>query len=409
MGQQQLLPYEVQQEQANIQAKNLQNQMTQQQLDSQKNLMGLVANGSMNKYLSAEHENGFDPAGAYQYLLQKGVLPEHAAGWVNNIQGVAAKQAEITKTLGQAGEAQANIRAKTLDNLAGKFDAALTPDEFKLLQGTILRKPQDFPGLTQQELSEIHFADFEHKDALVGQIGIEKQLADIHKEKAAAATEQQNVIPADGGLSPASQQKVRQDIAVATNPQIQAGKVNVAAAEGAARANVEAQMARGSNAALAKVPPHLVNLATTAADKADQEYAQAKSVSDRLHAMMQAAKSGNVVSYQLLPEEGALQVVTNQGIHRINMAEIQNYGGGSLWQKMQGHIGKALTGASIPKSVLSDMSDIQDIMTRGSRTKYENTLKSINQRTGANFEPVQMDDLKTASGDFFSQFGGRPK
>lgn len=178
-------------------------------------------------------------------------------------------------------------------------------------------------------------------------------------------------------------------------------RIATAKAEGAARADVAAAVARGSNAALAQVPPHLVAPATAAAEKAGSEYAQAHSVSQRLQAMMDAAKSGNVVSYQLLPEEGALQVVTNQGIHRINMAEIQNYGGGSAWQRLEGHLGKALTGASIPASVLGDMADVQKIMAEGSQTKYENTLKTINQNYGSQFKPVQMDDMarnKTAGG-----------
>ena len=184
--------------------------------------------------------------------------------------------------------------------------------------------------------------------------------------------------------------RVTQDIAVATNPQIQAGKEAVATAEGQARANIEAQMARGSNAALANVPPHLINQATEQATKAGTDYAQAQSVSQRLNAMMDAAKRGNVVSYQLIPEEGALQVVTSQGVHRINMAEIQNYGGGSLWQRLVGHLGRQVSGRSIPDSVLNDMSEMQDIMAKGAQSKYENSLRTINQNYGSNFQPVRM-------------------
>ena len=166
----------------------------------------------------------------------------------------------------------------------------------------------------------------------------------------------------------------------------------LAKAEGEAeRANAEAAAARGSNAALANVPRPLINIATTAADKADADYSQAQSVSQRLQAMMTATKQGNVVSYQLLPEEGALQVTTSQGVHRINMAEIQNYGGGSLWQKLQGHIGKALTGESIPSSVLDDMADMQKIQAEGSQKKYENAKSRSTSATGANFELVDSD------------------
>jgi hypothetical protein len=121
-----------------------------------------------------------------------------------------------------------------------------------------------------------------------------------------------------------------------TNPQIQQGKVQVAAAEGAARANVEAQAARGSDAALAMVPPHLVAPATAAATKAGEDYAQAQSVTQTLQQMLAAAKSGNVVSYKIIPQEGALQITTSQGVHRINMAEIQNYGGGLVAAEIAG-------------------------------------------------------------------------
>ena len=179
-----------------------------------------------------------------------------------------------------------------------------------------------------------------------------------------------------------------------TNPQVQANKVATAKAEGEARANIEAQTARGSQAALATVPVHLVAPATAAAEKANKEFADAKSVSDRMNATMDAARKGNVVSYQIIPEEGTLQITTSQGVHRINKTEIDQYaGGGSLWQQMQGHFGKALTGKSIPDSVLNDMAEIQKIQAEGAQSRYENTLGSINQTYGSKFEPVKMKGL----------------
>jgi hypothetical protein len=195
------------------------------------------------------------------------------------------------------------------------------------------------------------------------------------------------------GTAPGAEQiqqgEVNQAVRMQTNPQIQQGKVQVAAAEGAARANVEAQAARGSDAALAMVPPHLVAPATAAATKAGEDYAQAQSVTQTLQQMLAAAKSGNVVSYKIIPQEGALQITTSQGVHRINMAEIQNYGGGSWLQRLQGHLGGALTGRSFPTSVLSDMAQMQDVMQRGSQAKYENDLSTINQTYGAKFKPVE--------------------
>jgi len=235
----------------------------------------------------------------------------------------------------------------------------------------------------------------------------------VTKNQALAALQRGDVMGAKEALKEGFQSAlgVQKDVAVATNPAVQGAKVAVAAAEGQARANVEHQVAMGSNAALANVPTHLIAPATADDTKAGTEFAQAQAVTQRLQAMMDAAKKGNVVSYQLIPEEGALQVVTNQGIHRINMAEIQNYGGGSLWQRLQGHIGKTLTGESIPPSVLSDMADIQNIMAEGSQTKYKNTLKTINQTYGAKFEPVEMDNMprNQPANDFFSKFGGKAR
>jgi hypothetical protein len=186
-----------------------------------------------------------------------------------------------------------------------------------------------------------------------------------------------------------------QQEAIATGPQ----KIAVAQAEGQARANIEAQVARGSNAALAQVPPHLVAPASAAAVKVGEDFAQAQSVTSRLNAMMDAARKGNVVAYQVIPEEGTLQITTSQGVHRINQAEIQQYaGGGSLWQRMMGHVGKTLTGASIPSSVLDDMAAIQKIQSEGSQKKYTDSLKTINQNYGANFKPVDMGQQQQGQG-----------
>jgi len=322
---------------------------------------GISAQGQMG-FLKQYTEMRKDVAGA-----DKATLDAHADANKQISQGLQAVLEAPPED--QAAQYSLAVNALRRDPTMAKYAQSLPPQ---------------YPGPAQLQI-------------LNHSLMLEKDVIDDVKQKnegpgqiAHSQVEQQNVIPAGGGLSPATQQKVQQDVAVATNPQIQAGKVAVATAEGIARANIEAQIARGSNAALAMVPPHLVAPATAAATKAGEDYAQAQSVSQRLQAIMDDAKKGNVVSYQLLPEEGALQVVTAQGIHRINMAEIQNYGGGSYLQALEGHIGKALSGKSIPDSVLNDMGDMQRIMAEGSQTKYQNTLSTINQTYGSKFQPVQM-------------------
>jgi hypothetical protein len=342
-----------------------------------------------------------------------------------SMQAVLGARDAITKqqqAVAQLNEAQLNVAKTKNDYLLGKLQAATdpsVPDE--QLPQTVMQAandsvkagyldPQHAQGLqqiAQQFQSDpaglrSHLALFEK--SLQSQ---SEQFAQAQKAKeteAAQQTAQSRVTEANTNaqkfqaeLPGGPLNKVTQETQIATNPQIQQGKIAVATAEGQARANVEAQMARGANAALAQVPPHLIAPATEAATKAGTDYAQAESVSQRLNAMMDAAKKGNVVSYQLLPEEGALQVTTSQGVHRINMAEIQNYGGGSLWQNMQGHFGKALTGKSIPDSVLNDMAEMQKVQADGAKQKYADTLKTINQNYGSNFQPVAGGASQTAT------------
>ncbi|HVW77980.1 MAG TPA: hypothetical protein VHB45_10235 [Alloacidobacterium sp.] len=200
------------------------------------------------------------------------------------------------------------------------------------------------------------------------------------------------------GKTPADYQQFKVDqgvqaaVAKETNPAVQRSKVQVAAAEGAARANMDAQIARGSNGALAQVPPHLVTQAADAATKAGQDYASAMQTSQDLKDTLELARNGNVTAFQVLPQEGVLQITTSQGVKRINMAEIQNYaGGGSLLQKIEGIAGKSFSGKSIPSSVLDDMAKVQQVQQKGAESKYRNSLRVINSNYGSDFQPVQMN------------------
>jgi hypothetical protein len=411
----QLLPLQIQEQQEKAKQAALATQQQQTALASQKAMMDAVANGELNKFAGVDTPDGsgFDAAGAYQHLLSMKVLPEQASQVVNSFQTIAKNNSEIRKNLGAASGDYLKNRAESHQQMGQDVakvldikDPAKQQMALDTLKSEYARNP--LPGIDANDSKLFQQADVGHLAAVAQVLKLDAAMDSYHaklsKEQSEAAEAKQKVIPEGGGLSPEGQQKVNQDVAVATNPQIQAGKEAVSAAEGVARANTEAQAARGSNAALANVPPHLITPASEAANKAGSEYAQSLSVTDRLKAMMDDAKKGNVVAYQLIPQEGALQITTSQGVKRINMAEIQNYGGGSLWQRMQGHLGKALTGKSIPDSVLDDMSEMQDLMARGNRAKYENTLDTINQTFGAKFKPVEMKGLEPKAGAAEGQY-----
>jgi len=251
--QQQLQPLQVEAAQQDVQTKTLHNQEAQLKLESQQNLMKAIADGALSKYAGVETQDGtgFDAAGAYKALVTPkqqggyGVLPDRAGEYVQSMLAIGKNEAEIAKTRAQAGEATQSIREKTLKNLAGKLDSIndLKGDDaanaLAAFKQELVTNPPAFAGLSKQEMGELYGVQLGHLDALEGHFGLVGQIADLHKSKAEAVRAQQGVIPEGGGLSPDTQQGIAKDVAVATNPQVQAGKINVATAEGRARQLVE--------------------------------------------------------------------------------------------------------------------------------------------------------------------------
>lgn len=399
----------IQAQQGTMQAQNLANQKSQIELQSQQAMQKAWSDPEFLKEFTGtpgadQSGLGLDPNAMIKSLTTRGVLPQDAQQMATQFVDRSQKVAATMKDQSEAAASAATERSKGYDvlatRIAGILDAPTSKggDMLATLKNDLVNKSKAFAGVPQDDLAHLYSADLEHLPAMATMLGFDAKIADYHKSKIDAEKAQQGVIPEGGGLSPEAQQGVQKDIAVATNPQIQHGKEAVAAAEGAAKANIELQFARGSNAALATVPKELIAPATGAAEKANKEFADAKSVSDRMAATMDAAKNGNVVSYQIIPEEGTLQITTSQGVHRINKTEIDQYeGGGSLWQRLEGHLGKALTGKSIPDSVMKDMTEIQNIQAKGAQSRYENTLSSINQTYGSTFKPVQMKGLNSGA------------
>src|SRR5208337_2580111 len=263
--QQQMQPLQVQQAQQSVQAATLENQQRQQELESQKAMIKAWSDPEFLKGFTGTDAAqasgvGFDPNGLTSSLISKGVLPKDAMAMTSQFVDRSAKIADILKAQGQAGEALATIRSKTFERLGDQFESILNakaadaPAMLNAFQQSLATNPKAYAGLTQQEMAELHGpTTLDHLPALAGLMGFEGAIADAHKKQIEATTAAQGVIPPAGGLSPATQQQVQKDIAVNTNPQIQQGKEAVAAAEGAARANIEAQVARGGQAALAQV------------------------------------------------------------------------------------------------------------------------------------------------------------
>jgi hypothetical protein len=147
----------------------------------------------------------------------------------------------------------------------------------------------------------------------------------------------------------------------------------------------------GSNSALRGVPPHLVAAATGDATKVGQEYADATAAARDMQTFVSEAKAGNKIAYAYSPVEGVLTLNTARGVKRVNMSEIESYGGaGSGLDRVKAFLGKKASGASIPDDVLNDMASLHQAIAANAKQTYGNKLKVINQNYGSSFQPVEM-------------------
>jgi hypothetical protein len=145
----------------------------------------------------------------------------------------------------------------------------------------------------------------------------------------------------------------------------------------------------GANPALVGVEPKLRSQAVSAAQKAANEHTAATAAADEMKSIIDLAKSGNKVAYAYAPTTGVLTINTGTGVKRVNMAEIKQYeGAGSLVDKLTGTLGKAISGASIPANILSDMSQLHSTLAGTADRAYNDKINSINQNYRSNFQPV---------------------
>ena len=145
----------------------------------------------------------------------------------------------------------------------------------------------------------------------------------------------------------------------------------------------------GDNPAVANVAPAAIQQVQTAAMKADGDYIKAQAMSNDIAKVLDLADTGNKAAGANVPLLGVGAVNAVNGIKRINSAEIAQYGqAGSLLDKIQGKIQGLTEGKPIPKDVLDDMRALHSELSQGSWESYNNTLSSLNQRTGSKFQPT---------------------
>ena len=110
--------------------------------------------------------------------------------------------------------------------------------------------------------------------------------------------------------------------------------------------------------------------------KAETDFRNAQAVADEQHQFIREAKGGNKEAVKIVPLEGALEITTAQGVHRINRTEVDQYGNaGSYFDRITGAIGNGLTGRQIPDNVLNDMDAMTSQVEKNAYSKYVNDYK----------------------------------
>ena len=161
---------------------------------------------------------------------------------------------------------------------------------------------------------------------------------------------------------------------------------------------VQQAMQKMNPSALDNVSPGLVKPATEEYAKAGTEYATANQAAKNMSDFITEAKGGNKEAVKMVPLQGALEITTAQGVHRINRTEVDQFGGaGSLFDKIEGHISGAMTGKDIPDQVLNDMQKLQTIVSQNALQLHKNKVAVINKTYGAKFEPMTFPDQQGAT------------
>lgn len=118
-------------------------------------------------------------------------------------------------------------------------------------------------------------------------------------------------------------------------------------------------------------------------DKAESSYRTAHQGAQGIRAAVDDAMQGGKMSARMLPLEGALEITTANGVHRINRTEVDQYaGGGSLYDRLAGALKGGGTGIPFTNEIMQDMKHLADLQEKGAYDNYKGAFDSATQRYG---------------------------
>jgi len=116
-------------------------------------------------------------------------------------------------------------------------------------------------------------------------------------------------------------------------------------------------------------------------DKAETQFRTAQQGAQGIRAAVDDANAGGKMSARMLPLEGALEITTANGVHRINRTEVDQYaGGGNLYDQLAGKLRGVTEGVPFTPEIMNDMKRLADLQEKGAYDNYRGAYDSATKR-----------------------------
>lgn len=380
MAQQQMQPIQLENAKTELLTRKLQEKQLERDQADQAKIADLYTknNGDLDKTLSDAARAGVQPSTVMKYqdfnLDRKKKINEVVASGNTNAIAMNKLEAQASgAVLAAPEELKDQVYAEQRQNL---LQAGISPD----------RVPPQRPPDAVLKIHQLGALDADKQ--IQAAFDAKKNPLEL-RQAAAAATEAE----AKAGVAP-------QMAALG----VQAKKADIAQSQASAaqsrastvKTQLETQFLQNGPEGLQGVEPKLRKPAADAYAKASQEYATANEAAQTMNDFLQAAKSGNKTAVKIVPLQGALEITTAQGVHRINKTEVEQFGGGgSAYDKLAGKLGGIVTGKSISDDVLNSMQELQQTIQKNADMLHANKVESINKSYGSHFQPMKFQGQQT--------------
>lgn len=123
-------------------------------------------------------------------------------------------------------------------------------------------------------------------------------------------------------------------------------------------------------------------------DNVVRPYQQAQQSAQELRDLVHSAQSGNKEAASLQALQATMTTVRANGLNRLNQAEMNlPANAGSLWDRIQNHVGKLVSGQPIDAALQKDLLDYADLIERGAYNRYKAGHQDITTRYGLTEKP----------------------